>query len=180
MVKGTVNPADVQRRLERKEHLKKSKKKVEAVKEMKSMMENPDRIEEEIQKAQALSDATKLDKGLKEKVRELQQMKAVALKRQKERAELGIVSKAAPATSEPTSSSSTGANTTPAPPRTAPPAQRGLPQQHKPEDSVYYHPQFNPSGAPPAGRPWMYVDMGYVQGAIPLSCCCHIPYLVVH
>ena len=47
------------------------------------LLSDPSKIEEEIQKAQKASDESQLDKGLKDRIRELQMMKGVAMTKQK-------------------------------------------------------------------------------------------------
>lgn len=142
MGKG-LNPADAYRKEQKKKEIKKSKKEREKVREVANLLNNPEQIENEIRRVQKESDANKLDKGLKDRLKELKAMKIVADRKQRAK---GV------------GASSDGQERTSS---AAPPA----PAPRKPEESVYYHPVFNPTGAPPPGQPPMYRPQGPVDGA---------------
>ena len=132
-----MNPADALRKEERKKELKKNKKTRVIVQEVKVLLDNPQKIEDEIQKLQLESDSNKLDKRLKDRIKELKMMKSVALKQQQIKIATG--GGKAPAASGATAASTTADDDEEH-------QQQQQQQQRNPEDSVYYHPQFNPSG----------------------------------
>jgi hypothetical protein len=83
MGRKELNPADQQRKKNRKKELRINKEKRDVVRSVRVMLSDPDKIEEEIQKAQKASDGSKLDIELKDKIKELKMMKSVALGKQK-------------------------------------------------------------------------------------------------
>ena len=83
MGRKELNPADVYRKQQRKKELKKCKETRNVVRSVQELLSDPNKIEEEIQKAQKESDASALDKGLKDRIKELKMMKSVALTKQK-------------------------------------------------------------------------------------------------
>lgn len=83
MGRKELNPADVFRKKERKKDLKKCKENRTVVRAVRELLSDPNKIEEEIQKAQKESDGSLLDMGLKDRVKELKMMKSVALTKQK-------------------------------------------------------------------------------------------------
>jgi hypothetical protein len=83
MGRKDLNPADVYRKAQRKKELKKCKENRIVVKSVQELLSDPNKIEEEIQIAQKAADSSKLDKGLKDRVKELKMMKTVALTKQK-------------------------------------------------------------------------------------------------
>ena len=83
MGKKELNPADVYRKQQRKKELKKCKETRNVVRSVQELLSDPNKIEEEIQKAQKASDASALDKGLKDRIKELKMMKTVAVTKQK-------------------------------------------------------------------------------------------------
>lgn len=80
--KKEKNPADAFRKEQRKKELLKLKKDREVVREVRDLLNDPKKIDEEIAKAQKISDENKLDKSLKDRIKELQRMKDVANTRQ--------------------------------------------------------------------------------------------------
>ncbi len=80
--KKEKNPMDAFRKDQRKKELLKLKKDREVVKGVRDLLNDPRKIDEEIAKAQKISDENKLDKTLKDKIKELQRMKDVANTRQ--------------------------------------------------------------------------------------------------
>lgn len=80
--KKEKNPADAYRKELRKKELLKLKKDRIVVKEVRDLLNDPLKIDEEIKKAQKVSDENKLDKSLKDRIKELQRMKEVALTKQ--------------------------------------------------------------------------------------------------
>ena len=83
MGRKELNPADVYRKQQRKKELKKCKETRNVVRSVQELLSDPNKIEEEIQKAQKESDASALDKGLKDRIKELKMMKSVAITKQK-------------------------------------------------------------------------------------------------
>lgn len=82
MGKG-LNPADQFRKEEKKKAFMKTKKKQEKVKSIQALLNDPKKINDEIQKLQKESDENRLDKSIKDKIKELESMRVVALKKEK-------------------------------------------------------------------------------------------------
>lgn len=136
------NPADVFRKQQKLKEQKKLKKEREFSRGVAELLKNPDKIEEEIQKVQKQSDENRLDKRYKDRLKELHMMKSVALKKQ----ELAGHGKSdATSKAVPTSSSAFDKGSV-----------DGIDLNRRPEESVYFHPLYNPSGAPPVGKPMLY------------------------
>lgn len=143
MGKGkTLHPADAFRKEQKKKEAKRNAKTKATVREVNKLLSNPQKIQDEIDNVQKESDANRLDKGLKDRIKELQMMKSVALKKQMSREALS----GGPAHSD-SKNADTGGSSITYPP--APPPRRQ-------DESIYFHPQFNPTGAPPPGQPMMY------------------------
>ena len=83
MGRKELNPADVYRKQQRKKDLKKCKENRNVVRSVQELLSDPGKIEDEIVKAQKASDASALDKGLKDRIKELKMMKSVAITKQK-------------------------------------------------------------------------------------------------
>ena len=83
MGRKELNPADVYRKQQRKKDLKKCKDNRNVVRSVQELLSDPAKIEEEIVKAQKASDESALDKGLKDRIKELKMMKSVAITKQK-------------------------------------------------------------------------------------------------
>ena len=69
--KKALNPADAFRKEERKKELAKNKKRLAAERERQELFSNPEKLREELGKLQRESDENRLDKGLKEKIKEV-------------------------------------------------------------------------------------------------------------
>ncbi len=142
------NPADAFRKEQRKKEIIKAKKERTIVNEVRGLLNDPRKIDEEIEKVQKQSDEFKLDKSLKNRLLELKHMKTVALKKQ----QILIASGKRSADSFETEQN---------PPRVQSSALPSpVPLVRRPEESVYYHPLYNQSGAPPPGQPVMYKPLG--------------------
>ena len=83
MGRKELNPADVYRKQQRKKDLKKCKENRNVVRSVQELLSDPAKIEAEIVKAQKASDESALDKGLKDRIKELKMMKSVAITKQK-------------------------------------------------------------------------------------------------
>lgn len=138
--KKGLNPADAFRKAERKKELQKGKKVIAEKKAFQELLSNPKKIEEELRALQKQSDENRLDKGLKEKVKEMQSMLNVARMRAEAEGKKDTMS---------SSSVSSAAASSAAMPR----PQSVIPGVWRPELSHYYHPSLNPSGMPPPGVP---------------------------
>lgn len=137
--KKEKNPADAFRKEQRKAELKKLKKDRQVVREVNTLLNDPSKVDAEIERVQKLSDENKIDKSLKERLKELRMMKNVAVKKQLVLAATGRKPLNTPV--ESSSSSSRGAAEAPV---------------RRPEESAYFHPQFNPTGMPPPGQPMLF------------------------
>lgn len=120
--KKGLNPADQHRKEERKKELQKNKKKQAEQKAHQDLLSNPQKIQEEITKLQKESDENRLDKGLKDKIRDLKLMYSVAEKRAKAEGRVEAI---------------------------AEPQQPQQPQPRPVQQSPFYHPVFNPTGKQP-------------------------------
>ena len=78
MGKG-LNPADQQRKLEKKKAIEKHKKQRAETNEVRSLLNDPSRIDDELQKLRSESESNKLDLNLKNKIKEMQKMKDIAM-----------------------------------------------------------------------------------------------------
>ncbi len=76
--KKGVNPAEAFRREEKKKQQKRNAQQKQAVKEIRTLLNDPDKIEDEIQRVQKQSDENRLDKSLKDRILELKRMKDIA------------------------------------------------------------------------------------------------------
>ncbi|CAM9477400.1 unnamed protein product, partial [Ectocarpus fasciculatus] len=144
-----LNPADAFRKEQKKKDAKRNAKVKANIREVNNLLNNPQKIQEEIDKVQKESDENRLDKGIKDRIKELKRMKEVSMKKQQCREALS--GGGARVNSSVEASTHAGHSGRGAP--SAPPPKR-------PEDSVYYHPQFNPTGAAPPGQPMMYKTQG--------------------
>jgi hypothetical protein len=153
--RNQMNPAEKERRDEAKAFQKKTKRVQAAEREVRDMLNDVSKIDTEIAVMEEKSVAMRMDKGIKDRIVELQRMRAIAVKKQ-------MIKDAA---GKPTinhtprndiSGSGSGSSVIGPPPPPIIMAAAVITMGQRPEDSVYYHPQFNPTGAPPAGRPPMY------------------------
>ena len=108
------------------------------------------------------SNENRLDKGLKDRIRELKAMKAVADKKQRLnsfKSQSNGDGNEDPANNSRSIYGPGGSDNSAlqsSNPKQNPHHYYAPPVQRKPEDSVYYHPTFNPHGTPPPGHPPMY------------------------
>ncbi|GAB2240663.1 hypothetical protein Droror1_Dr00021181 [Drosera rotundifolia] len=151
MVKTTkggkvMNPTDAYRKELRKKELKRNKKERKKVREVGILKKDPEQIREQIQKLETMKAEGALDKARKHKKRQLEDTLNLVLKKRKEHEE-----KSKEKGEAPVMFSHLG------PVRRRTTAEEEERSRHpKPEDSVYYHPTLNPTGAPPPGKPPMY------------------------
>ena len=139
MGKG-LNPADAFRKQEKKQQIARDKKQKAAVKEVRVLLSDPDKVDAEIARVSKELQGNLANKSLKDRLKELQRMKEVALcKRRRE----DLLRKPDPAPTE------------------------GLDPTRRPEESLFYHPQFNPTGAPPPGQKPMYHSSPQTQAVPP-------------
>ncbi|XP_021724016.1 vegetative cell wall protein gp1-like [Chenopodium quinoa] len=162
MVKTTkggkvMNPTDAYRKELRKKELKRNKKERKKVREVGLLKKDPDQIKDQIQKLEMMKAEGALDKARKHKKRQLEDTLNLVMKKRKEYEE-----KMKEKGEDPVMFSHLG----PVQRRTS--AEEEERAKHpQPEDSVYYHPTLNPTGAPPPGKPPMYKSS--IGPRIPLS-----------
>eukprot|EP01018_Ginkgo_biloba_P025003 Gb_27823 [translate_table: standard] len=141
-----MNPTDAYRKELRKKELKRNKKERKKVREVGILKKDPETIKEQIEKLEMMKADGALDKARKHKKRQLEDTLNLVLKKRKEYEEKMREKGEAPVMFSHL-----------APPRRRSTAEEEQRVKHpKPEDSVYYHPTLNPSGAPPPGKPPMY------------------------
>ncbi|KXZ53748.1 hypothetical protein GPECTOR_6g665 [Gonium pectorale] len=124
-----LNPADAFRKEQRKKEVARNKMERKFIREGAKLRSEPDILKKELQELIDLEENGTLPKNLKLKKKALQEAYDQALKRKKEE-EL---------------KARTGG------PQLAAPGAAG-PVMLRPQDSPYYHPTLNPSGAPPPGK----------------------------
>ncbi|CAN4100454.1 unnamed protein product [Withania somnifera] len=152
-----MNPTDAYRKEIRKRELKRNKKERKKVREVGILKKDPEQLKEQIEKLEVMKAEGALDKARKHKKRQLEDTLNLVLKKRKEYEE-----KIKEKGEEPVMFSHLG------PPRRRTAAEEEERVKHpKPEDSVYYHPTLNPSGAPPPGKPPMFKSS--IGPRIPLS-----------
>ncbi|XP_043724671.1 protein EARLY FLOWERING 5-like [Telopea speciosissima] len=152
-----MNPTDAYRKELRKKELKRNKKERKKVREVGILKKDPDTIRDQIGKLEIMKADGALDKARKHKKRQLEDTLNLVLKKRKEYDE-----KLREKGETPVMFSHLG------PPRRRTAAEEEDRVKHpKPEDSVYYHPTLNPTGAPPPGKPPMYKSS--IGPRIPLS-----------
>ncbi|KAL9270839.1 EARLY FLOWERING 5-like protein [Drosera capensis] len=123
-----------------------NKKERKKVREVGILKKDPEQIREQIQKLETMKAEGALDKARKHKKRQLEDTLNLVLKKRKEHEE-----KLKEKGEAPVMFSHLG------PVRRRTTAEEEERSRHpKPEDSVYYHPTLNPTGAPPPGKPPMY------------------------
>ncbi|KAK6920798.1 hypothetical protein RJ641_014476 [Dillenia turbinata] len=141
-----MNPTDAYRKELRKKELKRNKRERKKVREVGILKKDPETIREQIEKLEMMKADGALDKARKHKKRQLEDTLNLVLKKRKEYEE-----KSRAKGETPVMFSHLG------PPRRRTTAEEEERTKHpKPEDSVYYHPTLNPTGAPPPGKPPMY------------------------
>ncbi|XP_022727615.1 WW domain-binding protein 11-like [Durio zibethinus] len=152
-----MNPTDAYRKELRKKELKRNKKERKKVREVGILKKDPQAIMEQIEKLEMIKAEGALDKARKHKKRQLEDTLNLVLKKRKE-----YENKMKEKGEAPVMFSHLG------PPRRRTTAEEEERAKHpKPEDSVYYHPTLNPTGAPPPGKPPMYKSS--IGPRIPLS-----------
>ncbi|XP_010515101.1 PREDICTED: protein enabled homolog [Camelina sativa] len=141
-----MNPTDVFRKEQRQKELFRNKLVRDKVREVGILKKDPEQIKEQIRKLDMSKAEGALDKARKHKKRQLEDTLQMVVKKRKEHEEK-MKEQGKPTTSVMFSH---------------------LPQQRRtgeedarsrnltPQDSVYYHPTLNPTGAPPPGKPPMY------------------------
>ncbi|KAG0484089.1 hypothetical protein HPP92_012173 [Vanilla planifolia] len=141
-----MNPTDAYRKELRRKELKRNKKERKKVREVGILKKDPEAIKEQIEKLEMMKADGALDKARKHKKRQLEDTLNMVLKKRKE-----YEDKMREKGETPVMFSHLG------PPRRRTNAEEDERAKHpKPEDSVYYHPTLNPTGAPPPGKPPMY------------------------
>ncbi|XP_062187053.1 protein EARLY FLOWERING 5-like isoform X1 [Phragmites australis] len=141
-----MNPTDAFRKEQRKKELKRNKKERKKVREVGILKKDPESIREQIEKLEKMKADGALDKARKHKKRQLEDSYNLIVKKRKE-----YEQKMKEKGEQPVMFSHLG------PPKRRPAADEDdRAKNPKPEDSVYYHPTLNPSGAPPPGKPPMY------------------------
>ncbi|XVF12015.1 hypothetical protein REPUB_Repub08aG0078200 [Reevesia pubescens] len=152
-----MNPTDAYRKELRKKELKRNKKERKKVREVGILKKDPQSIMEQIDKLEMMKAEGALDKARKHKKRQLEDTLNLVLKKRKE-----YEDKMKEKGETPVMFSHLG------PPRRRTTAEEEERSKHPmPEDSVYYHPTLNPTGAPPPGKPPMYKSS--IGPRIPLS-----------
>lgn len=152
-----MNPTDAYRKELRKKELKRNKKERKKVREVGILKKDPETLREQIDKLEMMKADGALDKARKHKKRQLEDTLNLVLKKRKEYEE-----KLREKGEAPVMFSHLG------PPRRRTTAEEEERAKHpKPEDSVYYHPTLNPTGAPPPGKPPMLKSS--IGPRIPLS-----------
>ncbi|KAL3528291.1 hypothetical protein ACH5RR_007613 [Cinchona calisaya] len=151
-----MNPTDAYRKELRKKELKRNKKERKKVREVGILKKDPESLREQISKLEAMKAEGALDKARKHKKRQLEDTLNLVLKKRKE-----YEDKVKEKGETPVMFSHLG------PPRRLGNADEEERKHPKPEDSVYYHPTLNPTGAPPPGKPPMFKSS--IGPRIPLS-----------
>ncbi|XP_065876831.1 protein EARLY FLOWERING 5 [Euphorbia lathyris] len=152
-----MNPTDAYRKELRKKELKRNKKERKKVREVGILKKDPDVLKEQIDKLEMMKADGALDKARKHKKRQLEDTLNLVMKKRKE-----YEDKMKEKGETPVMFSHLG------PPRRRTSAEEEERVKHpKPEDSVYFHPTLNPTGAPPPGKPPMYKSS--IGPRIPLS-----------
>ncbi|KAH0454848.1 hypothetical protein IEQ34_016772 [Dendrobium chrysotoxum] len=141
-----MNPTDAYRKELRKKELKRNKKERKKVREVGILKKDPESIREQIEKLEVMKADGALDKARKHKKRQLEDTLNLVMKKRKE-----YEDKMREKGESPVMFSHLGP-----PRRRSNTEENERAKQPKPEDSVYYHPTLNPTGAPPPGKPPMY------------------------
>ncbi|XP_050223766.1 protein EARLY FLOWERING 5 [Mercurialis annua] len=152
-----MNPTDAYRKELRKKELKRNKKERKKVREVGILKKDPDVLKDQIDKLEMMKADGALDKARKHKKRQLEDTLNLVMKKRRE-----YEDKMKEKGETPVMFSHLG------PPRRRTSAEEEERAKHlKPEDSVYFHPTLNPTGAPPPGKPPMYKSS--IGPRIPLS-----------
>lgn len=150
-----MNPTDAYRKELRKKELKRNKKERKKVREVGILKKDPNAIKEQIQKLETMKAEGALDKARKHKKRQLEDTYTLVMKKRREYEE-----KMKEKGETPVMFSHLG------PPRCRAEDEERV-NHPMPEDSVYYHPTLNPTGAPPPGKPPMYKSS--IGSRVPLT-----------
>ncbi|KAG8379111.1 hypothetical protein BUALT_Bualt07G0054100 [Buddleja alternifolia] len=142
----TMNPTDAYRKELRKKELKRNKKERKKVREVGILKKDPDSLKDQIQKLESMKADGALDKARKHKKRQLEDTLTLVMKKRKE-----YEDKMKEKGEAPVMFSHLGPVG-----RRATREEEERAKHPRPEDSVYYHPTLNPSGAPPPGKPPMF------------------------
>ncbi|VFQ76515.1 unnamed protein product [Cuscuta campestris] len=153
-----MNPTDAYRKELRKRELKRNKKERKKVREVGILKKDPEQIKDQIQKLEVMKAEGALDKARKHKKRQLEDTLNLVLKKRKE-----YEDKVKEKGEAPVMFSHLG----PPPRRRTTAEEEDMVKHPKPEDSVYYHPTLNPTGAPPPGKPPMFKSS--IGPRIPMS-----------
>ncbi|EFJ47238.1 hypothetical protein VOLCADRAFT_75104, partial [Volvox carteri f. nagariensis] len=124
-----LNPADAFRKEQRKKEVARNKMERKFIREGARLRSDPDTLKKELQELIDMEENGTLPKNLKLKKKALQEAYDQAIKRKKEeelKAKIGGPQLAAPGAAGPV--------------------------MLRPQDSPYYHPTLNPTGAPPPGK----------------------------
>ncbi|XP_078180717.1 proline-rich family protein isoform X1 [Carex rostrata] len=148
-----MNPTDAYRKEIRKKELKRNKKERKKVREVGILKKDPETIKQQIDKLEKMKADGALDKARKHKKRQLEDTLNLVMKKRKEYEEKMKEKGEAPVMFS----------------HLGPPPRRPIAKedQPKPEDSVYYHPTLNPTGAPPPGKPPMYHPS--IESRVPIA-----------
>lgn len=152
-----MNPTDAYRKELRKKEINRNKKERKKVREVGILKKDPETLKEQIEKLEKMKADGALDKARKHKKRQLEDTLNLVLKKRKEYEEKQREKGEAP----------------PMFSHLGPPTRRRTAEEEdrvkhpKPEDSVYYHPTLNPTGAPPPGKLPMYYSS--VEPRVPSS-----------
>ncbi|XP_073059632.1 protein EARLY FLOWERING 5-like [Primulina eburnea] len=141
----TMNPTDAYRKEIRKKELKRNKKERKKVREVGILKKDPESLRDQIQKLEAMKADGALDKARKHKKRQLEDTLNLVIKKRKEYEDKS---------KEKGEATVMFSHLGPVRRRTTEEEERV--NHPRPEDSVYYHPTLNPSGAPPPGKPPMF------------------------
>lgn len=165
--KRELNPADSFRREQKKLEGKKNKIAKKKVTEVRELLNDHKKIEEKLEKLKTESDQNKLDKGLKDQIKQLQEMHRIAVNKAKINGTYqskSDVETSGQMSSSQDTESDTVTNNFPmssSETTTISSFQSSLPSKfpsipRRPDESIYYHPVYNPSGEPPPGQPQIY------------------------
>lgn len=152
--KKGLNPADQFRREQKKHDAKKNKISKQKVQEVRDLLNHPSKLEEKIKQLQKESDENRLDKSLKDQIKQYKEMYDIALKKQKLSGAGGYHDQDSLDTdlaNQSTSSSSVKASS-----GLIPASVDFTTIKRRPDESVFYHPVYNPLGVPPPGQAQIY------------------------
>ncbi|KAF9671665.1 hypothetical protein SADUNF_Sadunf12G0071200 [Salix dunnii] len=152
-----MNPTDAYRKELRKKELKRNKKERKKVREVGILKKDPVVIKDQIEKLELMKADGALDKARKHKKRQLEDTLSLVLKKRRVLHTFLLL----------TNCIFVFCCSHLGPLRRTSAEEEERAKHPKPEDSVYYHPTLNPTGAPPPGKPPMYKST--IGPRIPLS-----------